>query len=201
MGKPFLKFITLFAVFSVGCFSSQLKKTDINQLPDKKFYLTSVKAVISEHKLSSKKDVVLDSTVPKDICKTIPVEGIFKVLSEELKIEGDFSEFKSIDLDAFDGCWKSDKTNVNSISISYNLNPYYTDKGLYFISYYLINIKTASGASRTFYLRSPEEGAFVPQDVATKRGMKVEDVIKILIIADVKNMPVRLEKAIKTDMQ
>ncbi|HNX24733.1 MAG TPA: hypothetical protein PKG60_11855 [Spirochaetota bacterium] len=206
MEKLIIRFIIFSVILAAGCSSvPELKKSDINQLTDKKFYLSDVKAVVVEHYLASKREVVFDPSLPKEIVSKIPIGPIVKVLSDEFKIEGDFSEFKSKALET-DGSWISGKKNVNTISIMYEFHPYVSDDGVKFFSYHYCSIRTASGASKYFRVKSHEEvthsqEAFDPRKVANKQGIKVEDALKMMLIEDIKNMPYTLATALKNSRE
>ncbi len=197
-----LLFITLITVININCSSGQLKKDEIIKLTDKKFYLTAVNVDVSDHKLFFQKGIGIDSNMLKDIFSALPTEELCKILSNELKLEIDNSDFVK-DLKISSPNWKSNKKDVNSITIQYELSQLsgggMTFGGSYLLMYYSITIKTISGSSKVINLKFPEKEntAYNPMYVAREKGLNSADVAKMIIMEEIKNIPTRLISYIK----
>ncbi len=196
-----LIFIMLIIMINMNCSSGQLKKEEIIKLTDKKFYLTAVNVDVTDKKLFFQKAIGIDSVMLKDIFAALPIEGVCKIFSNELKLEIDYSDFNK-DSKASSPNWKLNKENANSISMLYELSQLsgggMTFGGSYLLMNYSITIKTTSGSSKVINLRFPEKEktAYNPMYVAREKGLNSADVARVIIMEEIKNIPARLTSSI-----
>ncbi|MFA5519832.1 MAG: hypothetical protein WDA74_11315 [Spirochaetota bacterium] len=202
MKKLLSVFALLLLVITInsGC-SKHLTREDFYQLSDKNFYINDV---IVGH-ISQKGTIVSGIGIKKENVKkeallALPVEEMSKILSDELKIQVDISDYKKANLevlksrkaifskyDQYDNIllWESEKSgkeNINNITFRLLLWEKQTS-GLGFTVFLgmaaIIEIKTAEGDTKDFKIWLPDQSKYDPEIMSKEQGVIVYNVEKM----------------------
>jgi hypothetical protein len=194
------------AIFLSGCGGSRgvvLQRADINELDDRLFYFTGV-SVNPEKKGSRPVPEVDDPHFGSSIFRSLPVEAILNIIAREFRINIDVSEFAVADLSGDRDFWESDRKDVNSISVSFSpseLSRGFFSSTCYFANWLVITIRTKKGRSKIISIPSvADDGEYYNVcDIEEETGMKIGDILRVLIMRDLKKIPARLEMKLKED--
>lgn len=200
--------IIITSICSNNIAHANLLRADINELPDKKFYLTAVNIISPCANVNYESSAGITANLSNDILNALPVENILKIISDDYKIKLDTTEFKKADLKNAGSSWKSDLKNINTIVIDYKITETFGSgfrhEYSYFNTYLTITLTTATGESTSITIRFPEpvkmkNSMYTPVKVAKEKGIKVENVAKYIMMEDMKKIAPRLIQALKED--
>jgi len=186
-----------------GC-GKTLTKNDFIKLDDKQFYLTKVFVSYSSGQAFYVKGVGVDNpSLHKKVFDALPLNQIFKILSDEYKISINSEEFKNSS-DITEARWELEKDDVNSISIICRLAEAPIQSGAFAVGLrinYTIIIKTSNGAVKEIKFSSPDEynKYYTPERFAKMKKVRVEEITRFIIFEEIKKIPSKLSAAIKSE--
>lgn len=196
--------LIIIAIFAlVSCGPGRLTRTDLSNLPDKNFYLTEVSVDHSSNRDFYVKGLSVElETFKKSVQAALPVDGITKAISDDLKITVDSSEFKKAVLTDTKPKWKSDKKDLNRIKIKYTLIEAKATGGFAAIGLRLsclVEIIAADGKTISITVNSPEnvKQCFTPERIAEAKKVPVVEVVKVIIAEEFKTLPGRVAQELK----
>ena len=200
MKKSFaLLSISILSAFVLSCGSAQLKKSDINKMPDKQFFLSSVSVKYSLDKEFYQTPMGLDgASLEKDAFAALPVDDIVKSVSAGFGIKINTEDFKKVDLKTIANNWDSKKAGTNTVSIVYHIREIpgrdLEIAATFLYIYCKVTLTNAEGLSREIMIGFPEKEhtAFNPIKAARSTNLKPADIAKTLILQSEKSIPARL---------
>jgi len=198
--------ITLILLSAIGC-TKQMTRADFQALPDKTFHITDVVVGHSSQKGLLVKGVgVKEESLKKEALLALPVIKIAKVISDELKIQVDTSEYENADIKSINSkfstftdyeylsgilLWQTKKKISNKINIKFLLLEKQATIGfaVHFRMGFEIDIITSAGAKNTITVWMPQQGHFDPEKITKEQNKPVEEVTKSIMLEEISKLP------------
>jgi len=204
MFKKLPQLIILIVLIFASCSPGRLTRTDLMNLPDKNFSLTEVSVLHESKRAFYIKGLgIEDLTLKRLVLNSLPVDAIVKTISDDLKINIDTSEYKRGILNNVNPFWKLEKKNGNRLKIVYTLKELPAVGGLGAIGLRLsceVEIAAADGKVQSIIVESPENQkmCFTPEKIADAKKIPVEEIVKVIVAEELKKLPERIARALKS---